>query len=124
MPGPQREPGWVTAPASLYLKGIGSVASSLPLAGPNKGSLLEIFELISVSAETADFLLPTPRGEWRGHISCPVESWDQMLREHRGLLLVDRSTPLVTRNSPVARRDTLPFWQGFRVRTEQGMGCV
>ena len=31
---------------------------------------------------------------------------------------------LVPRNSPVAGRDTLPFWQGFRVRTEQGMGCV
>ena len=31
---------------------------------------------------------------------------------------------LVPRNSPVAGRDTLPYWQGFRVRTEQGMGCV
>ena len=31
---------------------------------------------------------------------------------------------LVRRNSPVAGRDTLLFWQGFRVRTEQGMGCV
>ena len=32
---------------------------------------------------------------------------------------------LVPRNSPVAAgRDTLSFWQGFRVRTEQGMGCV
>ena len=30
----------------------------------------------------------------------------------------------VPSNSPVARRDTLPYWQGFRVRTEQGMGCV
>ena len=28
---------------------------------------------------------------------------------------------LVPGNSPVAGRDTLPFWQGFRVRTEQGM---
>ena len=26
--------------------------------------------------------------------------------------------------SPVAGCDTLPYWQGFRVRTEQGMGCV
>ena len=33
-------------------------------------------------------------------------------------------SPLVPRNSPVAARDTLPYWQGFRVRTEQGMGCV
>ena len=31
---------------------------------------------------------------------------------------------LVPRNSPVAGRDTLPYWQGFRVKTEQGMGCV
>ena len=34
-----------------------------------------------------------------------------------------RST-LLPRNSPVAGRDTPPYWQGFRVRTEQGMGCV
>ena len=32
--------------------------------------------------------------------------------------------PLVSRNSPVAGRDTPPYWQSFRVRTEQGMGCV
>ena len=31
---------------------------------------------------------------------------------------------LVSRTSPVAGLDTLPHWQGFRVRTEQGMGCV
>ena len=31
---------------------------------------------------------------------------------------------LVSRSTPVAGRDTLPYWQGFRVRTEQGMGCV
>ena len=31
---------------------------------------------------------------------------------------------LVPRNSFVAGRDTLPYWQGFRVRTEQGIGCV
>ena len=62
MPGPQREPGWVRAPGSSYAKGIGSVASSLPLAGPDEGSILEFFELISVWAETAHFQLPTPRG--------------------------------------------------------------
>ena len=45
-----------------YLKGIGSVASSLPLAGLDEGSTLEFFELISVWAETAHFQLPTPRG--------------------------------------------------------------
>ena len=62
MPGTQREPGWVRAPGSSYLKGIGSVASSLPLAGSDEGSILEFFELISVWAETAHFQLPTPRG--------------------------------------------------------------
>ena len=45
-----------------YLKGIWSVASSPPLAGPDEGSILEFFELISVLAETAHFQLPTPRG--------------------------------------------------------------
>ena len=62
MPGPQREPGWVRAPWSSYSKGIESVASSLPLAGPDEGSILEIFELISVWDELAGFQLPTPRG--------------------------------------------------------------
>ena len=33
-------------------------------------------------------------------------------------------SPLVPRNSPVTGRNILPYWQGFRVRTEQGMGCV
>ena len=47
---------------SLYSKGIGSVVSSLPLAGPDEGSILENFELVSVWAETAHFQLPTPRG--------------------------------------------------------------
>ena len=50
------------APGSSYSKGIASVASSLPLAGPDEGSISEIFELISVWAETAHFQLPTPRG--------------------------------------------------------------
>ena len=43
MPEPQREPGWVRAPEGSYSKGIGSAASSLPLAGPDEGSTLEIF---------------------------------------------------------------------------------
>ena len=60
MPGFQGEPRWVRVSESLYSKGIGSVASSLPLAGPDEGSTLEIFELISVRAETAHFQLPTP----------------------------------------------------------------
>ena len=48
------------APVSLYAKGTGSVASSLPLAGPDEGSIMGILELISVWAETAHFQLPTP----------------------------------------------------------------
>ena len=31
---------------------------------------------------------------------------------------------LVPRNLPVAGWDTVLHWQGFRVRTEQGIGCV
>ena len=58
----QGEPGWMRGPVSSYLKGIGSIASSLPLAGPDERSIVEFFELISVWAETAHFQLPTPRG--------------------------------------------------------------
>ena len=46
----------------MYSKGMGSVALSLPLASPDEGLILEIFELISVWAETAHFQLPTLRG--------------------------------------------------------------
>ena len=45
------------------------------------------------------------RGAWGAIVSCPWSS-------------------LASTNSPVAWRDSLPHWQGFRVRTEQGMGCV
>ena len=76
------------APGSSYSKGIGSVASSLPLTGPDEGSILEIFELMSVWAETAHFQLPTPRGEWRGHISGSERSWDLPFREHKEPLSV------------------------------------
>ena len=48
---------------------------------------------------------PAVKGAWGADVSWP---W----------------SPLVSRNSPVAGRDTLPYPQGFRVRTEQGMGCV
>ena len=70
------------------MKGRGSVASSLPLGGPDEGSTLEFFELISVWAETAHFQLPTPRGEWRGLISGSEGSWHLPLREHREPLSV------------------------------------
>ena len=83
MPGAQREPGWVRAVGSLYSKGMGSDASSLPLAGPHERSILELFELTSVWAETAHFQLPTPRGYWRGLISSSERSPDLPLRERR-----------------------------------------
>ena len=78
-------------PESSYLKGIGSVASSLPLAGPEEGSILEFFELISVWAETAHFQPPTP-GEkggafslaQRGVATCRSGS----IGDHRPLTLV------------------------------------
>ena len=81
------------APGSSYSKGIGSVASSLPLVGPEEGSISEIFELMTVWAETAHFQLPTPRGEWQGHISSSERSWDLPLREHRGPLSVGLGVP-------------------------------
>ena len=62
MQGAQREQGWVGAAKGSYSKGIGSIASSLPLAGPDERSIVEFFELTSVCAETAHFQLPTPRG--------------------------------------------------------------
>ena len=93
MPGSQREPGWVRAPAYWYSRDIGSVASSLPLAGPDKGSILEIFELISVWAETAHFQLPTPREEWRSHISGSEMSSNLLLREHEQPPSVDIRLP-------------------------------
>ena len=105
MLGPQREPGGVGAPGSVYSKGIGSVASSLPLAGPDKGSILEIFELISVWAETAHFPLPTPRGYWQGHISRSESSWDLPLRGHWKPLSVGLGPSWFF---PVAGRDTSP----------------
>ena len=65
------------------MKDIGSIASPLPLAGHDKGSVQEFFELISVWAETAHFQLTTPRGEWRGLFTGSEESCDLPLREHR-----------------------------------------
>ena len=106
MPRPQREPGWVRVPGSSNPKSIGSVASSLPLTGPDEGSILGICELISVWAEIAHFQLPTPREYWRGHISGSEGSWDLPLREHREPPSVGLGALLVLRNSPVAWRDT------------------
>ena len=106
------------APGGSYLKGIGSVASSLPLAGPDEGSILEFFELISVWAETAHFQLPTPRGYWRGLISGSERSWDLPLREHREPLSVGLGAPWFPGTRLWLGEKNLPYWQGFRVRTE------
>ena len=46
-----------------------------------------------------EVLGPTVTGAWGATIGRP---WSR----------------LVSRNPPVAGRDTLPYWQGFRVRTE------
>ena len=81
------------APRSSYSKGIGSVASFLPLAGQDEGSILGILELISVWAETAHFQLPTPEGSWKGHISGSEGSWDPPLREHGEPLSVGLGAP-------------------------------
>ena len=101
------------ASGSSYSKGIGSVASSLPLAGPDEGSILEIFELIPVWAETAHFQLPTPRGEWRGHISGSEGSWDLPLGEHRELLLVGCG-PTGFRGTRLWLGGTPPLLAGFQ----------
>ena len=101
-----------------------SVVSSLPLDGPDEGSLLEFLELISVWAETAHFQLPTPGGKWRGHFSGPKRELRPAVEGAWGAVAHQPWYPLVPKNSPVAGRDTLPYGQGFRVRTEQGMGCV
>ena len=111
------------APGSWYSKGIGSVASSLPLAGPDEGSVLDIFELISVWAETAHFQLPTHGRYWRGHISGSEMSSNLLLREHEEPPLVGLGAPWFP-GTRLWLGGTPPFWQGFRVRTEQGMGCV
>ena len=113
MPGTQREPGWVRAPDSAYSEGIGSVASSLPLASPDKGSILEFLELISVWAETAHFQLPTPGGCWRGHISSSERSWDLPLREHGELLLVGLEA-LWFRGTRLWLGGTPPLLAGFQ----------
>ena len=73
--------------------GIGSVASSLPLAGPDEGSNLEFSSPMSVWAETAHFQLPTPGGLWRGLFSSSGRSWDLLLREHWELLFVGLGAP-------------------------------
>ena len=48
---------------------------------------------------------PAVEGAWRAIVGSPWSS-------------------SVPRNSLVAGRNILPYLQGFRVRTEQGMGCV
>ena len=84
---------------------------------------MEIFELISVLAETAHFRLPTPRGQWRGHVPGSEGCWDLPLGSmgsHCRLVL----ELLGSQELLCGWAGHLPYWQGFRVRTEQGMGCV
>ena len=46
------------------------------------------------------------------------------IREAWGATVGRPWSSLAPMNSPLAGRDALPHWQSFRVRTEQGMGCV
>ena len=84
------------------LRVIGSVASSLALAGPDKGSILEFFELMSVWAETAHSQLPTPRGFWQGLISGSKGDLEPAIRGASEATVGGPWSPLVPRNSPVA----------------------
>ena len=54
-PGTLREPAWVKALGSWYSEGIRSVASSLPLIGPDEGSVSEFFELVSIGLKQPSF---------------------------------------------------------------------
>ena len=76
------QPKWPPFWDPQFQPPVWSSASSLPLAGLDKGSILEFFELTSVWAETAHFQLPTPRGYWRGPIPGSKRSWDLLLGEH------------------------------------------
>ena len=57
---------------------------------------MEIFELMSVWADTAHFQLPTPGGFWRGHVSGSEKSSDLPLREHRKTLSIGLGAPWLT----------------------------
>ena len=58
-----------------------------------------------------------------GHISGSEGSWDLPLKEHRVPLSVGLGSPWFP-GTRLWLGKTPPYWQGFRVRTEQGMGCV
>ena len=81
------------APGSLYSKGIGSVASSLPLAGPNEGSILEIFELMSVWAEQPIFSYQLLGDNGGAIFPARMGSWDLRLGEHRGFMSASLGVP-------------------------------
>ena len=111
------------APGSLYSKGIGLVASSLPLAGPDEGSISKIFEVMSVWAEQPIFSYQL-LGEKGGAISPAqggVGTRDQGRMGSNCRLALGF---LGSQELACGWARHLPHWQGFRVRTEQGMGCV
>ena len=78
---------------------------------------------MSVWAETAHFQLPTPRGQWRA-ISLAQRGvgtcCEGRMGSYRRLVLeYPRSKEIAC-----GWAGHLRYWQVFRVRTEQGMGCV
>ena len=111
------------APGSSYSKGIGSVASSLPLAGPDEGSILEILS------------------QYQFGLKQPIFSY-QLLGDNGGAIPLAQRGVGTCRSGSTGSHCRLalellgsqelacgwvghpPYWQGFRVRTEQGMGCV
>ena len=46
------------------------------------------------------------------------------LRDHEGLLSPGLGVAWFPQELACGWTGHLPYWQGFRVRTEQGMGCV
>ena len=123
MPGPQREPGWVTASESSYSKGIGSVASSLPLAGPNKGSFLEILSQYQFGLKQPIFSCQL-LGDNGGAISLAQRGVGTRCEGSMGSHCWLASERLGFQELACGWAGHLPYGQGFRVRTEQGMGCV
>ena len=59
-----------------------------------------------------------------GHYLQHREELGHAIKGAWGVTVIWPWSPLVRRNSPVAGRDTLPYRQGFRLPTEQGIGCV
>ena len=111
------------APGSSYAKGIGSVASSLPLAGPDEGSILEFLSYHQFGLKQPIFSYQL-LGENGGAISL-AQRGVGTCRE--GSMRIDCRLALEHLGSQELACGWAghpPYWQGFRVRTEQGMGCA